>query len=93
MNVLHFLDHSRPVQTGSSVRSHSIVRAQRARGLRPVVLTSPKHTGATAGREEHDGIRHYRTPRLPLVASALPLVRELFLQQKVIRSSRIDCIA
>lgn len=99
MNVLHVLDHSRPVQSGYSVRSHSIVRAQRARGLRPVALTSSKHLGATRPREDHDGIPYYRTPPLPRAVSAVPFAREVALMARlaarivaVARAEQIDVI-
>jgi glycogen synthase len=62
MTVLHVLDHSVPVTSGYSTRSRNIVAFQRQLGLRPVVLTSPKHTVSGPLREERDGIVYYRTP-------------------------------
>jgi PEP-CTERM/exosortase A-associated glycosyltransferase len=38
-NVLHILDHSWPILSGYSIRSQSIVRAQRAMGHNPQVVT------------------------------------------------------
>ena len=40
--VLHVLDHSLPIGSGYSYRSHSIVTSQKRQGLEPMVLTSPK---------------------------------------------------
>lgn len=60
MKVLHILDHSLPAMSGYSFRSQSIVQAQRALGLDPVVLTSPRHPVPGPLREERDAVRHYR---------------------------------
>lgn len=62
MTVLHLLDHSAPVMSGYSTRSLNIVEAQRALGLRPVVLTSPKHPAPGPAQDVIHGITHYRTP-------------------------------
>jgi glycogen synthase len=62
MTVVHVLDHSVPVTSGYSTRSRNIVAFQRQLGLRPVVLTSPKHPASGPLREERDGIVYYRTP-------------------------------
>ena len=63
MKVLHVLDHSVPVMSGYSTRSRNIVGFQRGLGLRPVVVTSPKHPAPGPVREERDGITYYRTSR------------------------------
>ena len=63
MKVLHVLDHSVPVMSGYSTRSRNIVGFQRELGLRPVVVTSPKHPALGPAREERDGITYYRTSR------------------------------
>jgi PEP-CTERM/exosortase A-associated glycosyltransferase len=60
MKVLHVLDHSVPVMSGYSTRSRNIVGFQRELGLRPVVVTSPKHPASGPDREERDGITYYR---------------------------------
>jgi PEP-CTERM/exosortase A-associated glycosyltransferase len=62
MTILHVLDHSVPVMSGYSTRSRNIVAFQRQLGLRPVVLTSPKHRAPGPACEERDGIVYYRTP-------------------------------
>ncbi len=59
LRVLHVLDHSLPVVSGYSVRSHAILRAQRPAGIDPVALTSPKQGGADGG-EVIDGIEYLR---------------------------------
>jgi glycogen(starch) synthase len=74
MKVLHVLDHSRPVMSGYSTRSANIVCFQRALGLDPVVLTSPKHPASGSACEIIDGVRHYRTPS---IASRMGRVRYL----------------
>jgi glycogen synthase len=59
--ILHVLDHSMPVMSGYSTRSRSIVTFQKALGLTPVVLTSPKHGPTGSSVDVHDGIPHHRT--------------------------------
>lgn len=85
MKVLHVLDHSRPVMSGYSTRSWSIVHFQRALGLEPVVLTSPKHGPSPSGVEIIDGIRHHRTLVAPGVAGGVPYVGELALMARLSR--------
>lgn len=43
MKVLHILDHYLPHHSGYTFRSGNILRTQRALGIEPVVLTSPRH--------------------------------------------------
>jgi PEP-CTERM/exosortase A-associated glycosyltransferase len=64
VRVLHVLDVSMPMIAGYTARAHSIVSAQRALGLDPVVLTSVRQDNPD-GRacEEIEGVRHYRTLR------------------------------
>ena len=65
MKILHILDHSLPLQSGYSFRSQNIFKAQRKRGWKPVVVTSPKHEESWPGDSEReemiDGFRYYRT--------------------------------
>lgn len=91
MKVLHVLDHSRPVMSGYSTRSWSIVSFQRALGLEPVVLTSPKHGSTTSGMQIIDGIAHYRTAATPGLAGRLPYASELVLMARLTR--RIAAVA
>ena len=100
MNILHILDHSVPLFSGYSFRSQSIVRFQKALGLNPVVVTSPKHGSSEDGVEELDGIRYYRTSANArnLIAQQ-PFARELQLMAalrrrvaEVAREERTDLI-
>ena len=77
MKVLHVLDHSVPLFSGYSFRSRSIIHAQRALGLQPVVLTSPKHGSATDHVEELEGIRYYRTAQGHSIVRRIAFAREL----------------
>ena len=86
MTILHVLDHSLPVMSGYSTRSRNIVVFQAQAGLRPVVVTSPKHGPAPALREELEGIPHYRTPGRRV--GRLPVARELALMWRVARRVR-----
>lgn len=92
MRILHVLDHSVPLFSGYSFRSRSIIHAQRALGLEPVVLTSPKHGSERDGFEEIDGIRYYRTAALSgRSIDGLPFAREIKLMARLGR--RIAAVA
>src|SRR5690242_9114756 len=92
MNILHVLDHSVPLFSGYSFRSRSIIHAQRALGLHPVVLTSPKHGSSADAVEEIEGIRYYRTASLAGDSiGELPFARELKLMARLAR--RIAAVA
>jgi PEP-CTERM/exosortase A-associated glycosyltransferase len=86
VTVLHVLDHSLPAMSGYSTRSRNIVVFQREAGLRPVVVTSPKHPLPGPEREMLEGIPHYRTRGGR--ASRLPYVRELSLMAALARRIR-----
>lgn len=62
LRVVHVLDHSLPVVSGYSIRSHYTLRAQRAAGMQPLAITSPRH-GIGTGRTCIDGVEYVRTPR------------------------------
>jgi PEP-CTERM/exosortase A-associated glycosyltransferase len=65
LKILHILDHSLPLHSGYSFRSHSIMRAQQDRGWTPLAVTSAKQeeNGAgSGGTEEIEGIRYHRAP-------------------------------
>src|ERR1700751_3010271 len=84
MKVLHILDHSIPIFIGYSFRSAAIIRSQKALGMCPVVLTSPKHGSRANSVEEIDGVRHYRTAILSDTSTAhLPFVQELRLMRRL----------
>src|SRR5262245_32154073 len=86
MKILHVLDHSVPLFSGYSFRSGSIIHSQRALGLDPVVLTSPKHGSVRDGLEEIAGIRYYRTASLgSALTSDIPFVSEIELMARLAR--------
>jgi PEP-CTERM/exosortase A-associated glycosyltransferase len=92
MKVLHILDHSVPLFSGYTFRSRSIIHAQRALGLQPVVLTSPKHGSPSDGMEEIDGIQYYRTAALEAdTLSRMPFAGEINLMARMAR--RIEAVA
>jgi PEP-CTERM/exosortase A-associated glycosyltransferase len=79
MKVLHVLDHSRPVMSGYSTRSGNIVDCQRALGLEPIVLTSPKHGRRESDAEVLEGVVHYRTDPTPGRFARVPYFGEIAL--------------
>jgi glycogen(starch) synthase len=92
LKVLHVLDHSVPLFSGYSFRSRSIIHTQRSLGLKPVVLTSPKHGSKEEGLEEIEGIRYYRTASLPANGLGnVPFAGELELMARLGR--RISFVA
>lgn len=84
MRVLHILDHSLPVMSGYSTRSHNIVTFQRRLGLQPVVLTSPKHPRGGPPCETREGIPYYRTQR-SAHKRTLPYASELAMMARFAR--------
>lgn len=83
MKILHILDVSFPDLSGYATRSHNIVTHQKAIGLEPVVLTSPKHK-SNIKYEVIGNINYYRT--LPLTSnlmSPLPFVNDYRLVRAV----------
>jgi glycogen(starch) synthase len=62
--VLHVLDHSRPLLSGYSVRSHSLIFAQNNIGFSAEALTGPLHSTDDAGASDAtiDGVLYRRTP-------------------------------
>src|SRR5687767_2243822 len=78
MRVLHVLDISMPMLAGYTSRSRSIVLNQKALGLDPVVLTSPRFVNPDQVAMEHiDGIPHYRTTPVPFTSLAdTPVLKE-----------------
>jgi PEP-CTERM/exosortase A-associated glycosyltransferase len=82
--VLHVLDHSRPLLSGYSVRSHSLITAQKHIGFAPEAVTSPLHNmeDPEAADRSIDGILYRRTPLMPglekrLIESRVPILREM----------------
>ena len=78
MKILHVLDHSLPLQSGYTFRSHNLIKAQKARGWELAVVTSPKHEqswqGEWAARESIAGVTYYRTGAV--APSGFPFVSE-----------------
>jgi len=62
--ILHVLDHSTPLLSGYSVRSHSLLIAQKKIGLMPEALTGPLHQLEDSGAADTviDGVPYKRTP-------------------------------
>ena len=86
--VLHVLDHSRPLLSGYSVRSHSLISAQKKIGFAPEVLTGPLHQlEARSGTDSTiDGISYRRTALKDGFAQRLlqlrvPVLREMAVVQ------------
>jgi hypothetical protein len=81
--VLYVLDHALPLLTGYSMRSHSLLSAQRKNGFAPEVVTGPLHEldDLEAGDTPIDAVLYRRTPlRGPVARRAikwnLALLRE-----------------
>jgi PEP-CTERM/exosortase A-associated glycosyltransferase len=83
MKILHILDHSLPLHSGYTFRSHNIFQAQRNRGWHPVIVTSPKHEESWKGvwepQEQINGFRYYRTG--PISNNCIPFKVELQLMR------------
>lgn len=79
MTVLHILDHSLPILSGYSIRSRNILAFQKKLGLRPVVLTSPKHGSARNDVEQYDGVPYYRAAMIESGLGRVPFIREAHL--------------
>jgi len=77
--------------SGYSTRSWSIVQFQRALGLDPVVLTSPKHGPSPSSPETIEGIRHHRSSSARGGAGRLPYAGELALMARM--AGRIAAVA
>ncbi|MGB8543316.1 MAG: glycosyltransferase [Candidatus Acidiferrales bacterium] len=82
--VLHVLDHSRPLLSGYSVRSHSLITAQKHIGLFPQAVTGPLHGTDDAGAREItiDDIVYRRSALEPgieqrIIQSRIPVLREM----------------
>jgi PEP-CTERM/exosortase A-associated glycosyltransferase len=63
LRIMHILDHSHPVLTGYSVRSHSLIKAQNELGFASEALTGPLHQidDQSASEIVIDGVRYRRT--------------------------------
>src|SRR5271165_382875 len=81
--ILHVFDHSLPLLSGYSVRSHSLLRAQKNIGLVPEALTGPLHQLEELEGEDVtvSGVSYRRTHltsgfQRHLVERRLPALRE-----------------
>jgi PEP-CTERM/exosortase A-associated glycosyltransferase len=74
MRVLHILHRSVPGTHGYAIRSQEIVKNQLAKGLEPLVITSPSQLPAgsldSEGAEYIAGVRYFRTGNDLLPATA-----------------------
>jgi glycogen(starch) synthase len=77
MRILHVLDHSLPVQSGYSFRSHAILREQRQLGWETVQVTSCKQGPQMQQLESVGGLDFYRTEGDGSIFSRLPVVSQL----------------
>src|ERR1700730_14843599 len=82
--ILHVLDHSLPLLSGYSVRSHGLITAQQHIGLYPGVVTGPLHNleDPSAVDTAIEGISYWRTPLLPgfekrVIDARIAVLREL----------------
>lgn len=99
MRVLHVLDHSVPLHSGYAFRTLAIVQEQRRQGLEPVLVTTPKHYGATAAVEDVEGFRIFRTRPADTLVRRLPVLNQWMIVvdtarrlEEVVREVRPDII-
>lgn len=93
MKILHILDHSLPLHSGYTFRSHNIFRTQKERGWELAVVTSPKHEAGWKGKwasvECVEGVNYYRTGAVH--TSKFPFVTENRIIDAL--SRRIEAVA
>jgi PEP-CTERM/exosortase A-associated glycosyltransferase len=83
IRVTHVLDHSLPVLSGYSTRTHHELRAQVECGIEPDAVTSPKH-GTDSRDACIDGISYVRTPQRSVsIVEQIPAAPELDLIRRV----------
>jgi PEP-CTERM/exosortase A-associated glycosyltransferase len=77
MRILHLMHRSIPGTHGYAVRSHEIVTHQLAKGLEPMVITSPSQAPLGRLDAEHseclDGVRYFRS-----CSTLLPATTEIW---------------
>ena len=76
MRILHLLDHSLPLHSGYSFRTHNILCAQRARGWITEQVTSTKQDSDKNSPHTVDGITYQRSEELPAFKRRLPVVHQ-----------------
>jgi len=77
VRVLHVLDHSLPLQSGYSFRTHAILEQQRKMGWETCQLTGPKHHGSVEPQEDVDGWQFYRTQEPDGFLNNLPVAKQV----------------
>lgn len=84
MKILHIFDHSIPLHSGYTFRSHAILREQRKLGWETAHVTSSKHAVDLAAQgketpleEDVEGLHFYRTPLPSGAFSKLPVLDQL----------------
>ncbi|MFK8032049.1 MAG: TIGR04063 family PEP-CTERM/XrtA system glycosyltransferase [Gammaproteobacteria bacterium] len=76
MRILHLLDHSLPLHSGYSFRTHNILSAQRARGWSTEQITSTKQDSDKNTPHTVDGITYQRSEERPSLKRKLPAVHQ-----------------
>lgn len=76
VRILHLLDHSLPLHSGYSFRTHNILSAQRARGWTTAQVTSTKQDSDKNQPHTVDGITYERSAELPSMKRKLPVVHQ-----------------
>ncbi len=76
MRILHLLDHSLPLHSGYSFRTHNILNAQRARGWTTAQITSTKQDSDKNSPHTVDDITYQRSEELPSFKRRLPAVHQ-----------------
>jgi len=81
MKILHILDHYKPHFSGYVFRTSYILKHQKELGLKPVIVTSPKHGPVDEPVETRDGLTIYRTEKNNF--STIPFIREMLLMREL----------
>ncbi|MEM7082792.1 MAG: TIGR04063 family PEP-CTERM/XrtA system glycosyltransferase [Pseudomonadota bacterium] len=76
MRILHLLDHSLPLHSGYSFRTHNILRAQRARGWTTEQLTSTKQDREKNTPHTVDDVTYHRSDERPVLKRRLPVLHQ-----------------
>jgi len=86
--ILHILDHSLPVQSGYSLRSHAIIQSQNQQGWEAFAVTSPKHyeswDGGCVEKEKIHDVCYHHSPAV--LNQRLPVIKEFRLMAALTRS-------
>ncbi len=82
MRVLHILDHTRPIISGYSFRSHYILFWQKSIGIHPTALSSPLYN-RQENEEVIDGVRYLRCNSRVFFSKARKLFCFYFFKRKI----------